>query len=455
MEIDLYTYISVFRIPKEKSMAGLRKSRFIVGVPVEKHGEDSLALFHTMSKALVVMPKAVWYPETGELDISIDDIDTLCEQGFLLKDDIDETAVFHHWKRQHVYDSSTVKSKVLVTRQCNNRCRYCILDPEAGHMSAAVARAMDNFYIDIINERSPKSVSDDYLGGEPLLNPGVILESASRRFHYCRGKGVEYSFSITTNGTLINSDLIAKMQGIGLSGIRVSMAGPAPIHDALRPSKENGKTYDRIIKNLDAISGQVRINIECQYDSGSQDYYSIPEMLDEFRERGIVIENIAFTPILRSRKEDSYESGMGDPRIALFLMQEANKRGYPQFEEPPASACIADFQSKLVFDTDGSIIPCPSVQGGEMAYGHVNKEIDFILESQKLNRVLPEKCIEECPILPICLGGCRLQALINEKDFNGIDCHYDVNRLLLENYIMEKASKISPEDIASGIENAA
>ncbi|MFH1148314.1 MAG: radical SAM protein [Pseudomonadota bacterium] len=436
-------------------MARLKKSRFVVEVPVEKDGRDFVALFHTMSKALALMPGMAWHSVTGEVDMSPDDGDTLCEQGFLLKEDTDETAVFHHWKHQHVYDSSTVKSKVLVTRQCNNRCRYCILDAEAGHMSPEVAKVMDDFYIGIINERNPKNVSDDYLGGEPLLNPGVILESASRRFHYCLGKGVEYSFTITTNGTLVNYDLIAKMQETGLGGIRVSMAGPAPVHDALRPSKENGKTYDRIVKNLQAISGQVRINIECQYDSGSQDYLSIPVMLDDFKERGIVVENIAFTAILRSRKEDSYESGMGDPKIALFLMQEAEKRGYPQFEEPPSTACMADFQSKFIFDTDGSIIPCPSVQGGEMAYGHVNKGIDFILESQKLNRILPEKCLKECPILPICMGGCRLQALVGNNGFNGIDCHYDANRFFLENYIMEQASRIPPEDTASRIENAA
>ncbi|MBW2598457.1 MAG: SPASM domain-containing protein, partial [Deltaproteobacteria bacterium] len=101
----------------------------------------------------------------------------------------------------------------------------------------------------------------------------------------------------------------------------------------------------------------------------------------------------------------------------------------------PSNLCMADFRSIYVFDTDGSIIPCPSLQGGEMAYGNVLTGIDFVAESQLLNRKLPDQCLKQCELLPLCMGGCRLQALTRQNDFNGIDCHYDIYRSLLEDYI--------------------
>jgi uncharacterized protein len=100
---------------------------------------------------------------------------------------------------------------------------------------------------------------------------------------------------------------------------------------------------------------------------------------------------------------------------------------------------MTDFRSVVVFDTDGSIIPCPSLQGNEMVYGNVIDGIDFVAESQLLNRNLPDRCLNDCELLPICFGGCRLQALIHTNDFNGIDCHYDAYRLFLEDYIKAKA----------------
>lgn len=414
-------------------------------IPIENKGEEFVALYQTMTGAFILIPERNWSYILSDPIAPADPatMDMLCEQGLLVRNGTDETTLFGNWKQQYVHDFSTVKSKVLVTRKCNNRCRYCILDPEAMEMSPETARAMDRFYIETIEEKSPQKVEDDYLGGEPLLNAGIILESAGRRFYYCLGRGIEYSFVITTNGTLIRPSMISDMKEVGLTGIRVSLAGPAPVHDRLRPSKNNGKTYDLIMENLKAISGLVPITIECQYDSGALDFLSIPDMLDDIGERNIAIENVAFTPILPRRGENPYDSGTGDPRIFSYLMQEAGKRGFPQDNEAPSNTCMADFRARFVFDADGSIIPCPSLQGGEMAYGHVIKGIDFVAESELLKRRLPDRCLNECPILPICMGGCRLQALVHQKDFNGIDCHYDTYRFFLEEYIRQRASAVS------------
>jgi radical SAM protein with 4Fe4S-binding SPASM domain len=137
---------------------------------------------------------------------------------------------------------------------------------------------------------------------------------------------------------------------------------------------------------------------------------------------------------------------MGDVEIFLFLKQAAVQHGVPVSDSAPSNACMTDFRSILVFDTDGSIIPCPSLQGGEMAYGTVLTGIDFVAESQVLNRKLPDQCLNQCELLPLCMGGCRLQALTRHNDFNGIDCHYDTYRRLLEDYIRAKASAVLFQD---------
>jgi uncharacterized protein len=430
-------------------MSLLNKSRFTIEVPIKRRGgEEILALYHTMTRAFVLIPERQWSYALSDPVAPADPsaMDLLYDQGFLVRETTDETMLFETWMQQYVHDFSTLKSKVLVTRKCNNRCRYCILDPEAKEMSPETARAMDQFYIETIREKNPQRVEDDYLGGEPLLNPGIILDSAARRFYYCLGRGIEYGFVITTNGRLIRPSVIADMKEVGLTGLRVSLAGPAAVHDNLRPSKTNGKTYEVILQNLEAVSGMVPISIECQYDSGAFDFLSYPEMLDDFVERGIAIEDITFTPILPRRGKSAFQSGTGDPRILLYLSEEAEKRGFPQDREAPANACMADFRARFVFDADGSIIPCPSLQGGEMAYGHVTTGVDFVAESELLKRKLPDKCLNQCPMLPICMGGCRLQALTRGNGFNGIDCHREIQRLFLDEYIRHMASAVSVQE---------
>lgn len=430
-------------------MQALKQSRFAVAVPVKtgpSPADELLALYQTMTRGFVLLEADDWnalsdLPRTGKTNrLPADEIiDYLCAQGFLLPAEADETAVFESWKQQQVHDFTTLTSKVNVTRKCNNRCTYCILDPEAREMSHKTTWEMDEFYIQLMRDHRTLKVMDDYLGGEPLLKPEIILASAARRRHYCAKHDIDYHFTVTTNGTLLTPAIVSRLMGVGLGGIRVSLAGPADIHDKLRPCKHPGGTYAHILKNMRSVSGLVPLSVECQYDSGAVDYLRLPEMLDDLKRYDIAVDQVKFNPIMKKRGPSQFNCGLGDPEIALKLMKIAAEQGYGGEREEPSSLCRADFRAMFVFDTDGSIIPCPSLRNGEMAYGHVSQGVDFIAESQLLKRNLPDKCLQQCDLLPICMGGCRQQALVYDNDFSGIHCQYETQRLFLEDYIRDMA----------------
>ena len=431
-------------------MFDYKKSRFLVDIPISNGHEDLLAVYHTLTQALFLIPAAQWADlEKTTWKEDPETIWQLSSQGVLIKTEVDETALFNQWRDRHVHDFSLMRSKVLVTRKCNNRCTYCIIEPQAVEMGTETAREMDSFYIEQIKSFRPLQVKDDYLGGEPLLNTDVVFESASRRCFYCRGKGLEYAFTITTNGTLLTRAIITKLKAVGLNGIRVSMAGPADVHDTLRPFRGGGGTYERIMQNMLRISGMIPISIECQYDAGSDDYQRMPEMMDDLLRRGIEVSEITFTPILARRRANSYCAGMGDVEKIVFLYRKSARRGYQAHTKAPCNTCMADFRSIFVFDADGSLIPCPSLQCGEMAIGDVRSGIDFVSECQILQRPLPEKCLIQCELLPVCMGGCRLQALTRNGNFNGVDCHYQTYRPLLEEYIYCAAVGLPEEQMQS------
>lgn len=422
-------------------MTAYRISRFVIALPVEKESDDLMVLYHTLTEALIMLKSQQW-DNILETDLGgdTDTTDLLVTQGILVEQAIDEAVLFEQWRQRYVHNFSTLRSKVLVTRRCNNRCTYCIIDAEAGVMSPETARCVDTFYLEQIERYQSRQVRDDYLGGEPLLNTEVIIQSAGRRHYFCRGRGVDYQFSITTNGILLSSRKVRRLKAVGLRAVRVSMAGPATVHDALRPLKNGNGTYAVIMANLEKISGSVDLLIECQYDAGSDDYLKIPEMLVDFDRQKIPVASIAFTPILARRGTDSTCGGMGDVDKYLFLVEQARQFGIEATVAPPSNACMTDFRANFVFDTNGDLIPCPSLQGGERAYGSVYAGINFVAEAQMRERHWPDKCLHRCELLPVCMGGCRLQALTRNGDFNGIDCHYDTYRRLLEVYILDKAT---------------
>lgn len=420
-------------------MSTFKKSKYTLAIAVnESHGPME-AIYQTMTGGFILLPGRAWSDLAGSLDARA--LDALAGQGFIVPADTDETAVYDLWKQQYVHDNSIIKSTVLLTRQCNLRCTYCIVEAENRTLSPATAAAMDTFYTDRIAEKRPEMVRDNYMGGEPLLNTKVLLESTARRYAFCLERHIDYGFTILTNGTLLDPEPVKILKKSGLTAVRVSLAGPGPVHDRLRVTAQNAPTYETIMTNLGKISGMTGIMVECQYDAGTDDYQKIPDMLDDMAHRGIAVEDIAFTPIFARRHDNRFDAGVGDPGILSYLNREARKRGFPMPDRAPSQSCMADLRSRFVFDTGGEIIPCPSLQGGEMAYGHVETGVNFISEVKTLGRNLPEKCTADCELLPVCNGGCRLNALVATGDFSGVDCRYDSWRDSLESYIRTQAAE--------------
>ena len=425
----------------------------MVGLLVEKAGIVFVAIFHTLTRSFLLITVELWEFLQQDPSRIVDQavLQLLYEQGFLVELGTDETAVYEAWKQRwlHEYMRNVVKSKVSICRTCNLACTYCLLKPAPVVMSSEEARIMDRYYLNEIDKKRPVRVFDEYSGGELTLNIDVVLESASRRFHYCKDR-TEYGFSIVTNMTLMTPSIIKRLKEVGLTRVRASLAGPQPVNDRLRMFPGGGPTYEIVMRNMDLISRMIPIRIECQYDAGSKDYLALPEMMDDFSKRGIEVETFNFAPIMPRRGGTCFHAGVGDPHIGLYLAREAARRGYPAFSDPPSSTCGVDLPNHYYFDADNadnadnadtSIVACAALDHGEMKIGDCTRGIDLVCESQLLKRKSLDKC-RTCDLGGLCLnGGCRLKALTDGNGFDGVDCQYETIKLFLHEYMRRKAEE--------------
>lgn len=425
-------------------MTHYKVSRFTHAVGMAHRGLTQTALYQTMSKAFCLVPNATWVQILKEPERIQDTeiLNGLMKHGFLVSDTVNESAALGIYKQQYVHDTGTAKFRTLMTDDCNFRCGYCYIDHGKQHMRAETLRQIDAFYIRLLRKIRPKKVIDNYLGGEPLLKAGLVIASASRRRHYAMGSGIDHVWGITTNGYLLTRPLVREMCAAGISEIRVSLAGPAEVHNALRPLKGGGDTYSRILANLKASSDLIGFGVETQYRADETDYGRIPEMMDELLEAGVNVTGIEFSPIFPPRHKPWVEAGVPDPGIYPWLCSEAAKRGLKaQDEVASGSFCMADARHYYVFDSLGNILPCPALGCGELSYGNVFDGIDFIKEAQILTRNLPDRCSQACDIAPLCFGGCRLQPYHVSGSFCEVDCQYDALKAGLLVFIEARALK--------------
>lgn len=140
---------------------------------------------------------------------------------------------------------------LAVAQKCNLGCTYCYAQQgdfggPAKNMPLDVAlRAVELLFRDAA---PGDRMNLAFLGGEPLVNRPVVRAATERAAELARERGARVTFSITTNGTLVTEDDGAFFEEHGFA-VTLSIDGIGAAHDALRPFKGGGGTFDRVIRN--------------------------------------------------------------------------------------------------------------------------------------------------------------------------------------------------------------
>jgi uncharacterized protein len=140
-----------------------------------------------------------------------------------------------------------------ISHDCNLRCRYCFA--EAGRHGGSPSLMTEETAVealDMLWEACHSHFAVSFFGGEPLLNFGVIR--AIVEYAKCRSRetGKTLDFSLTTNGTLLNSG-ITDFMIVNNFNMVLSLDGPGPLHDEMRVYVNGKGSHLRIRKNLELI----------------------------------------------------------------------------------------------------------------------------------------------------------------------------------------------------------
>jgi len=128
----------------------------------------------------------------------------------------------------HLLQFSADKKPVVVwnvTRACNLACGHCYAESESGPAPDELTRTEALRLVDHLAEYGTPVIL--FSGGEPLLHPH-IFELIARAV---RG-GVRAVLS--TNGLMIDRETAARLAGLGLSYVGISLDGLEATHDELR-----------------------------------------------------------------------------------------------------------------------------------------------------------------------------------------------------------------------------
>ncbi len=143
---------------------------------------------------------------------------------------------------------------LIVASTCNMRCRYCYASygdkyKVKSNVNSVMSEKTADKVVDFLSNskfagliKEPVNIS--FSGGEPLLSFKTISHIANKLYG-----SFNVTFSITTNGTLINKKVIDLFKRYNFI-VYISLDGLAEIHDRIRPMINNKLSFELIVKNV-------------------------------------------------------------------------------------------------------------------------------------------------------------------------------------------------------------
>ncbi len=146
-----------------------------------------------------------------------------------------------------------------VSGSCNLACRYCAeaaSQPKRNPMDIETLHVALDFIFPhgkIIGHTSLRFGSGEPLLAFPLLKE--VVERIKKMGSHNGSQGPD--FFLTTNGTLIDSDVSEWLISSGWH-VKISFDGPKSVQDSWRVTKDNRGTYDRIKPVIEALTKKMR-----------------------------------------------------------------------------------------------------------------------------------------------------------------------------------------------------
>lgn len=317
---------------------------------------------------------------------------------------------------------------------CNLRCRYCfyhdVVQSRAEGLTGMMSQETGRSIIQQALAHARQSpITFGFQGGEPTLRGLDFFQWFARTVQEENRNNTPVSYTIQTNGTLLDESWIPFLRDNQVL-VGVSLDGPQPYHDALRPDPCQQGSFQRVMDGVALLQRHdIPFNILCVLsDTNAR---SAPRLYRFFREHQLKF--LQFIPLIQpfDPAEADGQPCLTPERFGRFLTQlfdlyyqDWSRDDYVSIRffdnillrmtgRMPESCDMGGHCSlQYVIEADGSVYPCDFYALDEHCMGNIRQssfaELAQSPAAQAFLRPLPHTDLcARCPWRPFCPGRCR------------------------------------------------
>ena len=338
--------------------------------------------------------------------------------------------------------SGVIKALCLhVAHTCNLNCAYCFASQGKYHGDRAVMsfevgkRALD-FLIE--HSGSRRNLEVDFFGGEPLMNFDVVKQLVAYARSIEQEKGKNFRFTLTTNGMLIDDDVI-DFANREMSNVVLSLDGRKKIHDRYRVDYAGNGSWEKVVPKFQKL---VQAREGKNYYMRGTFTHANPDFLNDIRQMlDLGFTELSMEPVVCA-PGDPEELTQEDLPVVMQqyeeladLMRKRDREGRPftfyhYMIDLTGGPCIYKRISGCGSGTEymavtpwGDLYPCHQFVGeekfrlGDIYNGVTNTEIQD--EFASCNVYARPEC-RDCWAKLYCSGGCAANAYHSTGSIRGV-----------------------------------
>lgn len=412
----------------------MKKSIFNISQSIE----NGILLYNTFTTSLVELSEELYKTIFVKDDFSLPEVSSLYNMGFLVDDTHDEIKAMENIRCDVVKNSSEKIANIIIapTLEYNAHCFYCF---ENGYRKGRMTQETADALVAFLEEHwNGKKLGITWFGGEPLLASDII-DYISKKL---TEKKIVYGCKITTNGSLFDKDIVKKAINLWhVEKVQITIDAVGDEYNRIKNyDKQYKDVFSLVMQNIqNALLQGINLKIRINFDPNKQN--KALEIMNYLLERfdNSTHLKIYFAPIdaddeIVKNISNEFEEYEEHPYISLIKFGRKHHlyRGFPDMEDdtsadheydahgllkklkiyPSPINCYATCPNVFSIAPNGDIYKCHRALGRkEYASGNVKTGIEENAAYKFFcnTRLTYEEC-KVCPILPICQGGCKINA---------------------------------------------
>lgn len=391
----------------------MKQSYYNVTVPLDL---DRCVIFNTLSKKFFVCTnrnkeKFLHLMISSNEYISDERfkriINEFADSGFIVDEDTDELSNLEVSVADYIKDNVYTLT-VMTTYACNFACWYCVQKHKPISISLDVEQKIFNHIKLYVTRNDIGKVHIAWFGGEPLLNFNSIRNISKLSKEWCESQGIDFTSSITTNGSLLTKSMINEMVNFNFVSYQITIDGDKGNHNQTRFNRFIKDSFNLLLENIvDIVTLNpqslvtLRINYTCKNLSESL-VTDIDQKLHSVRKNVFIL----FRKVWQEPENEQ-----------MFLMvskliNQFQALGYlieHDYDNYKLLSCYVEKEHYLSVFPNGTVDKCNNKDigkargyiedNGNVVWNENPKEMDLSVFSRI------SEC-RECKYLPICMGPC-------------------------------------------------